>query len=95
MKSTSKIIRLTSNRQLCRLFYRVYFALFRIDLRLNNIKSSRNRVFDSYGEIDTLGDQSDQGRFTSSYGNELYHEYRIFGRLFLADDCGDEAVYFQ
>lgn len=52
----------------------IFWKLFSIYLFLSRFgysNSNKNRVYDSYGMIDTLGSDSNNTRFTWSYSEEL------------------------
>jgi hypothetical protein len=57
-----------------KLFNFTYDKLFRVYLYLIKFgysNSIKNRVYDNYGIIDTLGNESDNTRFTWSYTEEM------------------------
>ena len=58
--------------------HRLYLAVFLKSW--NKRESVRHRVYDNLGMIDTLGYNSDNGRFAYSYSDELCY---VFGFKFL------------
>lgn len=61
------------NKFAARKLFRLYLWLMKFGYHYEN----NNRVYDSYGIIDTLGNSSDNTKFTYSYSEELGGYYGI------------------
>jgi len=67
------------------ILHRIYLKLFLIGER----KVEKNRVYDNYGMIDTLGFDSDSNRFTYSYSDEFAYMFAIKLPFGYAIECVD------
>lgn len=76
--------------------YNQLFNLYLFLTRFDKVETTKHREYDSLGIIDTLGYNSETGRFTASYSDELCCVWVIripFGWIRLIDSDGKSIEF--